>query len=129
MLDTELQRIYDSEINVRISWFYDGGIDILLGDGLNGYLAEENVCAMAEIIPWLQEAIAHFYPTSTYAHSLPAELRERAATRLFLPPRVGAQAICPHCGAPNARSHFDELFIFVCARCGQTVTVEEPKMQ
>jgi hypothetical protein len=66
-LATELQRIYDSEINVEIGWFWDGGIDVRLGDKMNGYLAEENVRCVAEILPWLQEAIAHFYPTSTYA--------------------------------------------------------------
>jgi hypothetical protein len=42
MLEDELQRIYDSEINVRISWLWDGGIDVRLGDEMNGYLAEEN---------------------------------------------------------------------------------------
>jgi hypothetical protein len=25
----ELQKIYDSEINVRISWLWDGGIEVL----------------------------------------------------------------------------------------------------
>ena len=40
MLETELQRIYDSEINVRIDWLWDGGIDVRLGDELNGYLAQ-----------------------------------------------------------------------------------------
>jgi hypothetical protein len=42
-LAAELQRIYDSEINVEIGWFWDGGIDVRLGDKMNGYLAEENV--------------------------------------------------------------------------------------
>jgi hypothetical protein len=27
---------------------------------MNGYLAEETVMTVAEIVPWLQEAIAHF---------------------------------------------------------------------
>jgi len=78
----ELQKIYDSEINVHISWFWDCGIDVRLGDDVNGFLAEESVASVAEILPWLQEAIAHFYPTSTYAASLDAEIRTRAATRL-----------------------------------------------
>ena len=39
-LASELQKIYDSEINVRISWLWDGGIDIRLGDEMNGFLAE-----------------------------------------------------------------------------------------
>jgi hypothetical protein len=31
-----IQKIYDSEINVRISWLWDGGIDLRLGDEVNG---------------------------------------------------------------------------------------------
>ena len=60
-LALELQKIYDSEINVRIGWLWDGGIEIRLGDDMNGYLAERTVGMVAEIAPWLQEAIAHFY--------------------------------------------------------------------
>jgi hypothetical protein len=30
-LERELQRIYDSEINVEIGWFWDGGITARLG--------------------------------------------------------------------------------------------------
>ena len=101
-LAVELQKIYDSEINVRIGWFWDCGIEIRLGDDMNGYLAEETVRMVAEIVPWLQEAIAHFYPGSSYARSLSPELRERAKEQLFQPPKIGAQVICPHCGAPHA---------------------------
>ena len=95
MLEHELQRIYDSEINVPISWLWDGGIDVRLGDEINGYPAEENFLSMADIVPWLQEAIAHFYPDSTYAKSLDPQIRERAVRRLFRPPTSGAQVICP----------------------------------
>ena len=35
-LAAELQKIYDSEINVEISWLWDGGIEVRLGDHLNG---------------------------------------------------------------------------------------------
>ena len=65
-----LQKIYDSEINLSIDWLWDGGITIRLGDEIGGYLAEETVESVSGVIPWLQEAIAHFYPTSTYAKSL-----------------------------------------------------------
>ena len=61
-LAAELRKIYDSEINIEISWLWDGGIDLHLGDRMNGYLAEENVPSMADVIPWFQEAIAHFLP-------------------------------------------------------------------
>ena len=123
-LADELQKIYDSEINVRIGWFWDCGIEVRLGDDMNGFLAEETVRSVADVIPWLQEAIARFYPESTYAKSLDTGIRARAANCLFLPPKTGAQVRCPHCGAPNASmSGMDELFIFVCSHCGETVEV------
>jgi hypothetical protein len=129
-LAAELQRIYDSEINIRISWLWDGGIDVWIGDDTNGYLAQETVPSADEILPWLQEAIARFYPDSTYAQSLPAAVRERAKSRLFQPPKSGAQVRCPHCGAPHAAPPgMTELFGFVCAHCGLTVRIESPKVQ
>lgn len=126
-LGAELQKIYDSEINVRIGWFWDCGIEVRLGDDVNGYLAAENVGTVDEIVPWLQEAIAHFYPHSTYAASLDSELRNRAAIRLFQPPKIGSTAICPHCGAPNV-SMMDQLFAYVCQRCGEAVRVGLPRI-
>ena len=128
-LAIELQKIYDSEINVEIAWFWDEGITVRLGDKLNGYVAEETVPLVSEIIPWLQGAIAHFYPDSEYANSLDAEIWAQAERRLFSPPRIGAQAICPHCGAPNAAPYFDELIAFICSRCGNSVKVQPPRVQ
>jgi hypothetical protein len=129
-LAVELQKIYDSEINVEISWFWDAGVDIRLGDKVNGYLAEQNVPSVAEILPWLQEAIAHFYPTSTYARSLESEVHEHASRRIFTPPSVGATVTCPHCGAPHAAPPgMDELIAVVCMHCGNSVKVEPSKTQ
>jgi hypothetical protein len=129
-LSAELQKIYDSEINIRIGWFWDCGFELRIGDEMNGFLAEETVASVSEIVPWLQEAIAHFYPTSTYAASLDPELRARAASRLFLPPKIGAKITCPHCGAPNAAmSGMDELFIFICSHCGESVKAKPMKVQ
>jgi predicted RNA-binding Zn-ribbon protein involved in translation (DUF1610 family) len=125
----ELQRIYESEINIEIGWMWDNGIDVRLGDKLNGYQAEENLKSISEVISWLQEAIAHFYPESDYARSLSPDIGERAARRVFLPPRTGARAICPHCGAPYASPNLDELIVFTCPRCGNVVEVERPKIQ
>jgi predicted RNA-binding Zn-ribbon protein involved in translation (DUF1610 family) len=129
-LAIELQKIYASEINVRIGWLWDGGIEVRLGDEVNGFWAEETVGSVAEIAPWLQEAIAHFFPTSTYAASLSSDVRERAANRLFQPPKRGASVICPHCGAPHAAPPgMDELMQFYCAHCGNSVEVKPPKIQ
>jgi hypothetical protein len=126
----ELQRIYDSEINIRIGWFWDCGIEIRLGDDINGYLAEETVRSVADIIPWLQEAVAHFYPQSNYAASLGQEMQERAKYRLFQPPKAGAQVWCPHCGAPHAAPiGMDELWVFVCHHCGNSVEVKPRAVQ
>jgi hypothetical protein len=129
-LAVELQKIYDSEINIQIGWFWDGGIEVRLGDDMNGYLAEENIKTVAEIVPWMQEAIGHFYPESSYASSLSPETMKRARQRLFRPPKVGAQVICPHCGAPHPSPlGMDELFAFVCHRCGNSVEVPRPTVQ
>ena len=110
-----------------IGWFWDDGINVRLGDEMNGYLAEENVQSVSEIGPWLQEAIAHFYPNSSYAVSLDQAVKERAAQRVFVPPKIGASVRCPHCGAPHA-SQMDELIAFVCLHCGTSVIVEPPKV-
>ncbi len=128
-LAAELQKIYDSEINVRISWLWDGGIEVRLGDEMNGFLAEERVGLVTEIVPWLQEAIAHFFPNSSYAASLSEEVKESAKNRLFLPPKIGASVIRPFCGTPHAaQGSIDELFQFICARCGNAVDVEPPRI-
>ena len=100
----ELQKIYDSEINIRISWLWDGGIELRLGDEVNGFIAEEDVPSVAEIVPWLQEAIAHFYPRAAYSQSLTEDVRQRAQKRLFSPPVSGAQAVADsRAGAANVR--------------------------
>jgi hypothetical protein len=39
-LEEILSALYESEINASISWLWDGGIDVQLGDELNGYDAE-----------------------------------------------------------------------------------------
>jgi hypothetical protein len=90
-LAVELQKVYDSEINVRISWLWDGGIEELLGDEINGFLAEESVGSVSEIVPWLQEAVADFFPNSSYAASLSPELKESAKKRLFQPQEAAHQ--------------------------------------
>jgi hypothetical protein len=41
----------------------DDGIEVRLGDEVNGFVAEETFANTAGIGPWLQQAIAHFYRT------------------------------------------------------------------
>jgi hypothetical protein len=88
-------------------------------------LARQDRWARGHTLLW----IAHFYPTSTYAASLSAEVRERAAHRLFQPPKTGASVICPHCGAPHAAPPgMDELIQFFVL-CGNSVEVKPPRVQ
>ena len=129
-LAAELQRIYDSELNIEISWLWDGGIDLRLGDRMNGFLAEENVSSIADVIGWFQEAIAHFYPNSTYAKGLDPKVHSRMARRLFRSPIFGARVTCPHCGASNANpERMEEVLCFVCLHCGTPVQIGPPQIQ
>jgi hypothetical protein len=69
-----LQQLYDSEINFEVSSFYDAGIDVRLGDALNGFLAHGKAETWAEA--WLRDqALAHF-PDSKIAQD---ELRQAEA--------------------------------------------------
>ena len=61
------QRLYDSEINFSVSCFWDGGFDVKLGDGMNGYDAETKVEKWEHVGPWLDDQACKRYPTSLFA--------------------------------------------------------------
>lgn len=70
-MEKELKKIYDSEINVRVQSFWDGGWCVAVGDELNGlHWPKWDSCELKEVIPALQELIKEHYPNSTYAKSL-----------------------------------------------------------
>lgn len=70
-MQKELQKMYDSEINVRISSFWDGGWYVMVGDDMNGFHRPKwDCCELHEVIPALQELIKEHYPNSKYAWSL-----------------------------------------------------------
>lgn len=62
-----LQELYDSEINVTVSSFWDGGFDVKLGDPMNGYRAETRVGSWPEAEQWLRDKAAEIYPDSSFA--------------------------------------------------------------
>ena len=62
-----LDDLYASEINASISWLWDGGIDVKLGDELGGFKAEANVRTMREAAVWLRDEACRQYPDSTFA--------------------------------------------------------------
>ena len=53
--DDKLQEIYDMEINCTLSWFWDGGVDAVLGDIENGILGRKNFKTVTEACDWLLE--------------------------------------------------------------------------
>ena len=76
-VEAVLDDLYASEINVEISWLWDGGIDVKvgrrrginvkLGDPLNGYEAKGKVKTMAEAAVWLRDQACQHYSDSEFA--------------------------------------------------------------
>ena len=66
-VETILDDLCASEINASISWLWDGGIVVELGDPLNGYDAEGKVSTVAEAALWLRDQACTHYPDSEFA--------------------------------------------------------------
>lgn len=57
-----LQDIYDNEINISINWFWDNGIDVAIGDDINGWEDSGNFDTIKEAMEWLEKTIPVYYP-------------------------------------------------------------------
>lgn len=62
-----LQDIYDSEINLRISTFWDGGYDLVLGDDANGIVDVGVVDRWGDVEPWFRVKVIEHFPGSVFA--------------------------------------------------------------
>jgi len=62
-----LRNIYDSEINFKISAFWDAGFDWALGDPLNGFLAEGCELTLSDALTELVSATLEHFPQSVFA--------------------------------------------------------------
>lgn len=62
-----LQDIYDSEINITISWFWDSGINAIIGDTTNGVKKARGFDTIIEALAWLKVTIIELYPDSEFA--------------------------------------------------------------
>lgn len=73
-LSTVIRRLYESEINCGLQSFWDGGIDVWIGDYANGRHVEGNFSArqMGEIAAWLDIEARRLYPQSDYARGAAA---------------------------------------------------------
>lgn len=62
-----LQDLHDSEINFMIVAFSDCGFRVLLGDELNGFVAEDRHQSFADAVHWLATAALQHFPNSEFA--------------------------------------------------------------
>lgn len=62
-----LQDLYASEINYIIAAFWDAGFRVLLGDDLDGFLAETRADTFTEAVRWLALAAIEHHPNSDFA--------------------------------------------------------------
>lgn len=92
----ELQKIYDSEINISITTFWDAGYKLKLGDEANGYNAEGNVDTAEEIVPWFQKQIKLHYPKSKYVYELDKPFKKSVCCDFVTGLRKG-KTICLRC--------------------------------
>lgn len=65
--EERLQALYDSEINFKISTFYDAGFDVCLGDDSNGFTDKANWDTYAGAVKWLEQQAKFRHPSSDFA--------------------------------------------------------------
>lgn len=76
-----LKDLYDSEINFSIETLWHG-MEVKLGDTMNGFFAETSVLEFAEAEEWLTKQAIRHYPESVFALMYRDRLtREEAKTR------------------------------------------------
>jgi len=64
--ETILQEIYNSEINISISWFWDAGFDLKIGDDFNGYVYENQFYSIEELKYALLAKLFQLCPQSEF---------------------------------------------------------------
>jgi len=62
-----LEQLYNSEINFRLSCFWDGGFDWRLGDETNGFIEQGTRDTISGAIDALADAAAQYSPDSAFA--------------------------------------------------------------
>ena len=84
-LAIELQKIYDSEINMEISWFWDGGIDI------RGKRWQNATLMVGDVLPFHHRSVQGKVPART---SVYVPLATRAVPRDQNARRLAAEPAC-----------------------------------
>lgn len=66
-LETVLMDLYNDELNVNISSFYDTNWQIDFGDAINGFEHKTLYCRTYELASCLIEGACRYYPNSDFA--------------------------------------------------------------
>lgn len=61
-----MQSLYDSEINAEVSWFWNSGFYVKLGDPMNGYKAEGCCETWDQAVEQLRDWALEHYPDSDF---------------------------------------------------------------
>ena len=64
-----LKALYESEINILIDWMWDSGIQVKIGDRLNGFKEVRlfEIEKFDEIEEWIETKVKNHFPDSTFA--------------------------------------------------------------
>lgn len=71
------EALYKSEINLHISWFWDAGFDVKIGDEMNGYLASFSSYDLFEIEKWIEQKAKELFPDSKFSKTYKKEINEK----------------------------------------------------
>lgn len=69
------EALYKSEINLHISWFWDAGFDVKIGDEMNGYLASFSSYDLFEIEKWIEQKAKELFPDSKFSKTYKMEIK------------------------------------------------------
>jgi hypothetical protein len=73
-LEQQLQKIYEAGIGVSITWLRDGEVDLRLVHKTGVVAAEGTVQEVADVLPWLEQAIKKNFPKADYQHTRASEM-------------------------------------------------------
>lgn len=77
-MKTLLKALYESEINILIDWMWDSGIQVKIGDRMNGYKAVKLFDDFNDIENWIEEQVKYYFPGSTFAKTYKGDTFEIA---------------------------------------------------
>lgn len=74
-----IKSLYESEINVTISWFWDGGFEIKIGDEMNGFKSTFTTNDLSVLEQHLEMKAKELYPESKFAKEYKGDTFESAS--------------------------------------------------